>query len=161
MKAAAVVLASLVVVPSAAAASFTFSLTTTSPVTAPGITLSGDDQTKTFTIGTQIAYTGGNNTAGWNIQSSQTQPKSGTYTLPYFAVTAGSFTCASSCTTNPTNGITYPVTLSGSAQRTYDAAAGTGRGTFNVTSTYQVTYPANALAGTYSSTVTLTGATGP
>jgi hypothetical protein len=158
---AAVALAALVVVPSAAAASFSFNITTTSPVTAPGITLSGDDQTKTFTIVSQVAYTGGSNTAGWNIQSSQTQPKSGTNAIPYFIVTAGSFTCSSGCTTNPTNGITYPITLSGTAQKIYNAAANTGRGTFNVTSTYQVTYPANAIPGTYASTVTLTGTTGP
>jgi len=151
----------LVFVPSAAAATFTFSVTTTSPVTAPGVTLSGDDQTKTLTIVSQVAYTGTSNTAGWNIQSSQTQPTSGTRTIPYFKVTAGSSACASSCTTNPTNGITYPVTLSGTAQKIYNAAANTGRGTFNVTSTYQVTYPANAITGTYSSTVTLTGTTGP
>jgi hypothetical protein len=161
VRAAAVVLAALVAAPSAAAATFTFSVTTTSPVTAPGITLTGDDQTKTFSIVTQVAYTGSGNTAGWNIQSSQTQPKSGTNLIPYFTVTAGSFACSSGCTTNPTNGITYPITLSGTAQKIYNAAANTGRGTFNMTSTYQVNYPANAIAGTYSSTVTLTGATGP
>jgi hypothetical protein len=158
---AAVALAALVAIPSAAAATFSFSITTTSPVTAPGVTLTGDDQTKTFTVVTQVVYTGSGNTAGWNIQSSQTQPQSGTRLIPYFKVTAGSFSCVGTCTTNPTNGVTYPVTLSGTAHKIYNAAANTGRGTINVTSTYQVSYPANAIAGTYSSTVTLAGATGP
>jgi hypothetical protein len=157
----AVAAAALVVVPSAAAASFSFAISTTSPVTAPGVTLSGDDQTTTFAIVSRIAYTGGANTAGWNVQSNQTQPSSGTRTLPYFTVTGGSSACATSCTTNPTNGISYPVTLSGTSQKIYNAAANTGRGTFDVTSTYKVSYPANAIAGTYTSTVTLTGTTGP
>jgi hypothetical protein len=161
VKAAAVVLAALVFVPSAAAASLTITITTSSPVTAPGITLSGDDQSKTFTIVSQVAYTGTGNTAGWNLAGSQTQPTSGTRTIPYFQVTAGSFACSTGCTTSPTNSITYPITLSGTGQKIYNAAANTGRGTYNVTSTFQVNYPANAIAGTYASTVTLTVATGP
>lgn len=160
MRAVAVVVATLIFVPSAAAA-LTFTVTTASPVTAPGITLSGDDQTKTFAIVTQVAYTGTGNTAGWNIQAKQTQPKSGTHLLPFFDVTAGAYACVSGCTANPANGIAYPLTLSGTAQKIYNAAANTGRGTFSVTSTYELSYPANALPGTYASTVTLTGATGP
>ncbi len=157
----AAVLAALVVVPPASAATFTFSLVTTSPVTAPGVTLTGDDQAKTFGIVTQVAYTGTSNTAGWKVQARATTPTSGTHTLPALQVTAGTFSCVSSCTTNPTNGVSYPITLSGVAQKIYNAAANTGRGTFTVTSTYQVTYSASAIAGTYSSTVTLTGSTGP
>ena len=47
------------------------------------------------------------------------------------------------------------------AQTIYNAAVNTGRGTFTVTSTFQLDYLANALPGTYSSTVTLAGSTGP
>lgn len=158
-----VALLALAAVPTAAAATFNYSVTTTSPVTAPGVTLNGDDQTKTFTIVSQVQYTGGQNTAGWNIQASSTTLTSGSNTLPALQVTAGTFACASSCTTNPTSSVTYPVTLSTTAQRIYNAAANTGRGTFNVTNTFQITYPANAIASAtpYSCTVTLTGATGP
>ena len=146
----------------AAAATFTFSLVTTSPVTAPTVTLTGDDQTKTVTIVTQVAYTGTSNTAGWNVQAAASTPTaSGGATLPALRVTAGSSSCASSCTTSPTSSITYPITLSGTAQKIYNAAANTGRGTFNITNTYQLTYPASTVTGTYSSTVTLTGTTGP
>jgi len=156
-----VVVVSLVL-PSAAAATFTFSVTTSSPVTAPTVTLSGDDQTKTFTIVTQVAYTGTGNTAGWKVTAAATIPTSSTHTLPNLQVTAGTFACVSSCTTNPSpSGITYPITLSTTAQKIYNASANTGRGTFSVTSTYQAAYPASAVVGTYSSTVTLTGSTGP
>ena len=161
MKVAAVVLSALVFVPSAAAATLTITITTPSPVTAPGVTLSGDDQTTTFTIVSKVAYTGTGNTAGWNLAASQTQPKSGTNLIPYYQVTAGSSACSTGCTTSPTNSITYPITLSGTAQKIYNAAVNTGRGTYNVTSTFKVSYPANAIVGTYASTVTLTVATGP
>jgi hypothetical protein len=158
-----VVLVSLVGLPSAAAAAtFTFSVTTSSPVTAPGVTLSGDDQTKTFAIVTQVAYTGSGNTAGWKVTAAATAPTSSSRTLPALQVTAGTFGCVSGCTTSPSpSGITYPITLSTTAQKIYNASANTGRGTYSVTNTYQVTYPASAIAGTYSSTVTLTGSTGP
>ena len=156
----AVILA-LVFTGSAAAATFTFTVTTASPVTVATVTLNGLDQTKTFTISDTVAYTGGNNNAGWKVQASGTTPTSGSNTLPAIVVTAGSFTCQSSCTTNPTNAITYPLTLTGSAQTIFNAAASTGRGTFTVTSTFQLSYAANIFPGTYASTVTLTGSTGP
>jgi hypothetical protein len=162
MRRLAVILLALAVAPGAAAATFTFTVSTASPVTAPGVTLNGVDQTKTFTIVTRVAYTGAGNTAGWKVQASSTVPTSGSNTLPYFTVTAGSFACAFSCTTNPTtSGIGFPITLSGTAQTIYNAAANTGRGTFDITSTYQVSYAANKFPGTYAATVTLVGSTGP
>ncbi len=156
-----VALVSLVALPSAAAATFTFSVTTSSPVTASGITLSGDDQTKTFAIATSVAYTGSKNTAGWSVDAKATALKSGTHTLPALEVTSGVFVCGSGCTTPPSNLIGYPITLTTAAQTIFDADTNTGQGTYAVTNTYQVTYPASAIAGTYSSTVTLTGSTGP
>ena len=102
----------LVVIPSAAAAKFTFTVTTASPLAGPAITLDGDDQTATFTIVTKAAYTGGGNTAGWKVQASATAPTSGANVLPALIVTAGSFACSTGCTTNPApTGITYPITL--------------------------------------------------
>src|SRR4051794_41853053 len=84
-----VVLLALAVVPAAAAATFTFTVQTASPVTAPGVTLNGDDQTTTFTIVTQVAYTGGQNTAGWNVQASSTTLTVSGRTLPAMIVTGG------------------------------------------------------------------------
>jgi hypothetical protein len=51
--------------------------------------------------------------------------------------------------------------LSTTAVRVFNAATTTGQGTFTVTNTFLVTYPANIYPGTYVSTVTLTGSTGP
>jgi hypothetical protein len=146
----------------AAAASFTFTVNTASPITAPGITLSGDDQTKTFTMSYTVAYTGGQNTAGWNVQAASTTLTSGANTLPAMKVTGvTNANCTGGGCVNPTNSITWPVTLSTTSTRIFNAAATTGQGTVVLTATYQVSYPANALPGTYSATVTLTGATGP
>jgi hypothetical protein len=151
----------LVLAPAGYAASFSFSVFTASPVTAPTVTLNGDDQSQTVTIAVQVDYTGGNNAAGWHVNASATAPTAGTRTLPALQVTDGGYQCASSCTTNPTNSVTYPLTLSTTAQKIYDAAVNTGRGSFYVGNAYLVTYPANAIPGTYTSTVTLAGATGP
>ena len=151
----------LVCASGAAAATFNYTVATTSPVTVAGVTLNGVDQPTSFSIVSTVTYTGGQNTAGWKVQASATTPTSGSNTLPALAVTGGSFVCASSCTTNPTNGITYPITLTTTAQTIYNAAANTGRGPFTVTHALQLDYLANAFPGTYSSTVTLTGSTGP
>lgn len=158
-----VTLVALVLAPAALAAKFSFSVSTSSPVNAPTVTLNGDDQTTTFTIVSQVSYTGGNNSAGWKIQASSTTPTaSGPRTLPPLAVTAGSYACVGTCQSNPSpTGITYPITLSTTAQTIDNASANTGRGTFNVTNTFQIAYPASATTGTYSATITLTGATGP
>jgi hypothetical protein len=157
----AAALVSLVVVSGAAGATFKHSVATPSPVTVAGVTLNGVDQVKTFTIDSTVQYTGGQNTAGWKVQASATTPASGSNTLPALQVTDGTFSCVSGCNTNPTNGVTYPITLSTTAQTIFNAAAGTGQGTFTVTSTFALNYVANALPGTYSSTVTLSGSTGP
>jgi hypothetical protein len=154
-------LLSLVVVSGAAGATFNYSVATPSPVTVTGATLNGVDQPKTFAIASTVQYTGGNNSAGWKVQASATTPTSGTKALPALQVTAGTFSCVSACSTDPTNGVTYPITLSTTAQTIYNAAANTGRGTFTVTNTFSLNYVANALPGTYSSTVTLSGSTGP
>lgn len=155
-----VVVWSLVFAGGAAAATFNFTASTT-PVTVATVTLNGVDQTQTFTIANTVAYTGGNNNAGWKVQASATTPTAGSNMLPAISVTAGSATCQSACTTNPTNSITYPLALNGTAQTIYNAAVNTGQGTFTVTSTFQLSYAANIYPGTYTSTVTLTGSTGP
>lgn len=162
MRGLLVILLVLAVPSTAVAATFTFSVNTASPVMAPGVTLSGDDQTKTFTMTYTVAYTGSGNTAGWNVQASSTTLTSSGKTLPAMQVTGVTrANCTGSGCVNPTNSITWPITLSTTATKIYNAAAKTGKGTVVLTPTYQVSYPANALPGTYSATVTLTGATGP
>lgn len=162
MRSLAVILLAFAAPSTAVAATFTFTVNTASPVTAPGITLTGDDQTKTFTMQYTVGYTNTGNTAGWNVQASSTTLTSSGKTLPAMKVTSvTNAACTGSGCVNPTNSITWPVTLSTTATKIYNAAANTGKGTVVLTATYQVSYPANALPGTYSATVTLTGATGP
>jgi hypothetical protein len=152
----------LVVTPAASAATLTLTITTGSPVTAPGVTLSGIDQTKTFAIAVSEAYTGSFNTAGWNVTAASTTLTSSGKTLPALIVTTvAAGACSGTGCNSPTNSITWPVTLGTTAAKIYNAAANTGKGTVTLTGTYQVTYPANALPGTYTATVTLATTTGP
>jgi hypothetical protein len=151
----------LVVTPAATAATLTLSITTGSPVSAPSATLSGVDQTKTFPIVVSEVYTGAGNTLGWKITASSTTLTSSGRTLPPLQVTAIALgTCTGTCVT-PSNSITLPVALSTTAQSIYNAAANTGKGTWPITGTFQITYPANALPGAYSAVVTLATASGP
>lgn len=162
MRSLAAALLALTLVPAAYGATFSFTVNTASPVTAPGVTLNGDDQTKSFTMQYTVAYTQGQNTAGWNVTASATTPTSGSNTLPALAVTGvTNGNCTGGGCVNPTNSITWPITLSGTAQKIFNADVNTGRGTVVLTATFQMTYPANALPGTYSSVVTVNGTTGP
>lgn len=157
-----VVVLALVVAPTATAA-FSIAITTANPINLAAITLNGVDQTKTFTIAASEVYTGAGNTLGWNVTAASTTLTSAGKTLPALQVTtvaAAACTPTFSCVA-PSNNVTWPVTLSTTAQRIFNATAGTGKGTVVLTGTYQVTYPANALPGTYSAIVTLATATGP
>ena len=163
-RAVLVLLLLLAAAPAAYAANgvLSFAVTTASPLTAPGITLTGDDQSATFSIVTQITYTGNQNQAGlgWTLQASATRPTNGTTTLPAFQVTAGSYTCTT-CSANPDNPISssYPITLTGSPQTIYNSSPKLGRGVYDVTSTFEIDYPGGATKGSYTATVTLTAST--
>jgi hypothetical protein len=68
--------------------------------------------------------------------------------------------------TDPTNSVTYPLTVPADtdapdAVAFYNAASSTGMGSFTVTPTMSLTVPANAYAGSYSSTITLAIDNGP
>jgi hypothetical protein len=152
----------LIFVGGAAAATFSFAVTTASPLTLSTVTLNGADQTQTFPIANTVAYTGGNNNAGWNVQAAATTPTSGANTLPALKVTAGAAVCQGTCASAPTSSVTYPpIVLTTTAVRVFNAGTSTGQGTFTVSITFLATYPANIYPGTYASTVTLTGSTGP
>ena len=63
-------------------------------------------------------------------------------------------------------GFTSPVTVvvkgdKAQATKVYNAAANTGMGNFTVTPTVSVSVPANAFAGSYSSTLTIALVSGP
>jgi hypothetical protein len=136
--------------------------------TFPEVTLNGLNQAKTVAVPFELVdNTGGN---GWDITATSTTFKSGSNTLPTTATTvasAPSSACASGFTcTAPTNSISYPYTLPAgatapTATKLVNAAVGSGMGHETVTPTYQLTVPATAHAGAYTSTWTFTLASGP
>jgi hypothetical protein len=141
---------------------------TANPSPTFGLTLSGLDQTTTYTLPVEVTDTRTTST-GWNLTVTSTQFTTGSKTLATTASTITGVTHAcnsgSTCTT-PTNSVTYPLTVpAGStpptAAKFYNAASGTGTGILDATPTVQVAVPANSSAGSYSSTVTLTVASGP
>lgn len=156
MRSLLVVLLALVVVPTAAA--FSVSLTTASPVAAPGVTLNGVDQTQTFTLAIDVLDPNPGSGNGWNVSMAATAPTNGANTLPALVVTTvAAAACSGGSCVNPTNSITWPVTLTVGGVKIFNAAVGTGTKTNALTPTVMITYPANALPLTYSSTLTVTG----
>ena len=133
------------------------------------VTLDGTDQSQSYTVPLSITDARGSG-AGWNATiTSTTFTDASSHTL---GTTASSLTgVSSSCVaggscTNPTNAVTYPLTVPAGATapaavKFFNAAANTGMGRFTVTPTISVTVPGNAYAGTYSSTVTVAVASGP
>jgi hypothetical protein len=157
-RALAVLVAALVAAPAAAAA-----LAVSTPSTASfSITLDGTDQAPTFAIPMTVS---GATTTGWNLQATATQFTSGANTFPATATTftagADDASCSGGGCSNPTNSVTWPVTLSATAVKVYNAAVNTGKGGNVVTGTFAVAVPASVFSGTYTSTVTITIASGP
>ena len=73
--------------------------------------------------------------------------------------------CDATCTL-ATNGVGYPYTVPAAttaptATKLFNAASASGLGNQTVTPTFKVTVPAKSYAGSYSSTWTLTVASGP
>src|SRR5581483_4918395 len=132
------------------------------------LTLNGSDQTATASVvltpdderGTDL---------GWNITGTSTtltNASSQTLSTTATAVTGASAAAATGNCSLPTNSITYPITLpAGStpptAVKVYNGAGGTGKGPTNVTLTLQLSVPANAYRGTYTSTWTFAIVSGP
>ncbi|HZT91784.1 MAG TPA: WxL domain-containing protein [Gaiellaceae bacterium] len=126
-------------------------------------TLNGTDQTVTYApvLNTVDARGSG---AGWNVQVSQAAFSDGNgHTIAAGSITGVAQAChtGSTCTAATSSGITYPLTLSTTAAKMFNAAANTGLGSIDVTPTFSVAIPGNTYAGTYTSTITLSAATGP
>lgn len=144
---------------------------TTTAAPSFGVTLDGTDQTAAYTLPATVTDARGGN-AGWNLTVTSTQFSTGgatPSTLPANAstITAVSNACVTGATcTNPTNAISYPVALPAGATappavKYFNAAVGTGKGKFTNTPTIGVLVPANADAGSYTSTVTISAVSGP
>jgi hypothetical protein len=132
------------------------------------VTLDGTDQVSKYTMDIATNDQTGSG-SGWNLTiSSTTFSSDDGKTLPNTAsqVTGVTSACAGGTCTNPTNAISYPLTLPAdekppTAVKLFNAAADTGMGDFTLTPTVDVTIPANAYAGTYTSTITLAVASAP
>jgi WxL domain surface cell wall-binding len=134
------------------------------------VTLNGTDQTPTYTAALAANDQTGSG-SGWNLTVTSTQFTTGGGSPKTLPTTASSISSVSdSCThgtcTDPTNGTSYPVVVPAAsspptAVKFYSAAANTGMGDFTVTPTVGVTIPANAYAGSYSSTLTIAVVSGP
>ena len=119
---------------------------------------------------------------GWHVTTSATQftsttpaatlANTGTFSTNgslslATAATAPTTACATTSTcTLPTNTTTYPVDFTtggtGVPVNIYDASATTGQGTINISSVgWWLNVPSNALAATYTSTITLELISGP
>jgi putative surface cell wall-binding protein len=125
--------------------------------------LDGTDQTVSYAPVLGVVDARGSG-AGWNLQISATSFSDGSgHTLAPGTVTGVSTAChtGSTCTAATSSGITYPLTVTSTAAKFFNAASNTGLGKIDVTPTVQVAIPGNAYAGTYNSTVTLAAATGP
>jgi hypothetical protein len=119
-----------------------------------GLNLSPDDET--------------GSDAGWNLSATSTTFSSGTHTLPTTAamITAASATAGTGSCSLPNNQISYPLTVPAaatapSAVKIFDAGQGTGAGPVNVALSASLNVPGNARTGTYTSTWTITLASGP
>jgi hypothetical protein len=101
--------------------------------------------------------------AGWNLTLSATDFSDGLgHSIAAGAVSSVSSACqGGNACTSPTNAVTYPITIAGTAAKFFNASATTGLGKVNVTPTIDVTVPGNAYAGIYTSTVTLAAVSGP
>jgi hypothetical protein len=125
-------------------------------------TIDGTDQTVTYSpvLGVVDARgTGG----GWNLTISSTNYSDGAgHSLLPGTVTAATQAChtGSTCTA-ATSAIGYPLTITSTAAKLFDAATNSGLGKVDVTPTIQVAIPGNSYAGTYTSTLTLAAAVGP
>jgi WxL domain surface cell wall-binding len=144
---------------------------TTASTPSVSVTLNGTDQVPTYTMAIATKDQTGSG-SGWNLTITSTTFSTGGGSPQTLSNTASEVkgvtsACARGTCTNPTNSVSYPLTLpAGSAipatpVKLFNAAVGTGLGDFTVTPTVGVTIPANAYAGTYTSTITLAVASAP
>src|SRR6476660_8196423 len=100
-----VVVLALVIVPSATAA-FSVTLNNASPVTAPGVTLNGVDQTQTFTLSITVSDANPGSGNGWNVSMAATAPTNGANVLPPLVVTnVAAAACTGGSCVNASNAV--------------------------------------------------------
>jgi hypothetical protein len=142
----------------------------TSSTPSVSVTLNGTNQVPTYTMDIATSDQTGSG-SGWNLTITSTRFSTGGARPKTLSTTASQVTgvtsaCAQGTCTDPTNSINYPFTLPAGATaptavKLFNADVGTGMGDFTVTPTVGVSIPANAYAGTYTSTITLAVASAP
>jgi hypothetical protein len=142
------------------------------------LTLNGSDRTATYTLPITVNdQTGSGN--GWGLTiTSTTFSFSGSNALStpvtralstgatkvtgVAAVCAGLGTCTDASNSVSYSNLTVPAASTApTAVQFFNAAVDTGLGNFTITPTFQVSFPANVFAGTYSSTLTISITSGP
>jgi hypothetical protein len=126
------------------------------------VTLDGTNTTATYTLPLLVQDTSPSPAVGYhvNIRASSFGDGAG-HTLAPGSVTTVASACFSSCTTGPVNSIAWPVPIGAADITFFNAANATGVGNWTVTPTIAVAVPANAHAGTYTTTLTTTVVSGP
>jgi putative surface cell wall-binding protein len=131
--------------------------------TAPTVnaTLDGTDQAISYAPKLGIVDARGTG-SGWNVTVAATPFTSSTHTFAAGTITSVAQACAAGSTCSaPTNSVSYPLSLSATANKVFSAAANSGMGKVDVTPTIQTSIPGNAYAGNYSSTLTIATALSP
>ena len=139
-------------------------------LTFPAVTLDGTNKTTSQTHPFAVNDARGTG-VGWNITATSTTFTSGGSALPVGATTiasAPSATCSggSTCVPAAPTGISYPYTLPAApvaptATKMFNANTNSGLGSQSFTPTWNLSVPASALAGTYTSTWTFSIISGP
>lgn len=144
-------------------------LALTNPSTATiTATLDGTDQVAAGNLGSNRVKDATGSGQGWNVQLSGTVfTAAGGRTLPDDALSVTGVAATRVAGRVPTNSISYsaPVTVplgsSATPIKVYNAAAGSGMGTFDLLPSVALAIPADTYAGSYASNVTISLVAGP
>jgi hypothetical protein len=134
-------------------------------VTSSAVTLNGVDQTTSFTA--TVTVSGAVNT-GWNVTAWAPLPTVGGNTLGALVIpsapSVGTCTGGSCGQPVPIGLAAWPMTIgttAGAATKIYNSDVSTGKGTNTMTFTFDISVLAKALPGSYTTTLTIGGSTGP
>jgi hypothetical protein len=140
---------------------------TTTPTVSLSTTLDGSDLLVSGSLGASTVVDATGSGAGWRLTIAGTTFKSAAgKTLPADALTITGVTVVKNSGKSPTNTTSYPVTVpmaatAPAAVKFAAAAADSGMGRFTVTPAIALEVPADAYAGDYASTLTISIVSGP
>ena len=140
---------------------------TASVVDTSGFVLNGTDQVYSYTLPVAVTDASGSS-LGWNLTITSTQFSTTGGTVHHLDANASTVDAAPAITsgsgTLPVAGLSngsYPMTINTTATKFFSATAGTGMGSSTITPTIHVAVPANTVAGSYTSTITVASVSGP